>query len=319
MRDALAEERVPATARRSEILAYLGGGLVLVGAALTVATSWADLSRPARSLVVLGATAGLLLAGLLVSQHGSRAGHRAATALFALGAGVGALAAGTVATAHAGMWAASTALALSALTYAYLPSLPSLGVAGISAFALVVDLVLAEGRGEGRAAAAALVALGVLWGALTVSELVRPVWAGYGIAVATALIGAQLAIDGLGRVTWAYILTAGIAVFCSLAYARYRHPILLAGAVIGTTVAVPQALWDWTGGTVGAAASVLVAGAVLLLFGTLGVWRRSRGSYPRRRHSSRVGGRRQAEGDRGVRGRILGQRPERDAEASASP
>ncbi|MGW5049765.1 DUF2157 domain-containing protein [Actinokineospora sp. NPDC004072] len=76
VRDALAEERVPTTARRSEILAYLGGGLVLVGAALTVATSWADLSRPARSLVVLGATAGLLLAGLLVSQHGSRAGRR---------------------------------------------------------------------------------------------------------------------------------------------------------------------------------------------------------------------------------------------------
>ncbi|MGW5055029.1 DUF2157 domain-containing protein [Actinokineospora sp. NPDC004072] len=270
-----------APTRRSEVLAYLGGGLVLVGAVLTVATSWEDLSRTARGIVLISATTGLLLAGLLGSRHGGRAGRRAATALFALGAGVGALAAGTFATAHEGAWAASTALALSALTYGYLPSLPGLGVAGISAFALVVDLVLVEAGGDGRAAAAALTALGVLWGALTVSEFVRPAWTGYGIGVATALIGAQLSIDGLGRVTWAYILTAGVAVFCSVAYARYRHPILLAGAVIGNTVAVPQALWDWTGGTVGAAAGVLVAGAVLLLLGALGVWRSRTHAAPR--------------------------------------
>ncbi|MFC5291296.1 hypothetical protein ACFPM7_29965 [Actinokineospora guangxiensis] len=257
---------------RGEVLAYLGGGLVLAGAVLMAATLWQDLGRDTRVLVLFAAAMAQLVAGLLASDGGG-GGRRAAGMLFALGSVVAALSVGAAVTEHVAAWGAVTGLAFAAVTYAYLPALPSLFVAGASAFVLVIDLVLAEARAEPRAAAAALVALGLLWGAMTVSTMVRPDWAGYGISLLTALIGAHVATGGAAGAAWSATLTAGIAVFAFAAYARYRHPILLAGAVIGTCLALPEAVWAWTGESAGAAAGILVAGVVLLIVGVPAVVR----------------------------------------------
>ena len=53
----------------AEVAGYLGGGLVLVGAVLLVATSWAGWTEPARTAVAGTATLLLLTAGV-VAAHG---------------------------------------------------------------------------------------------------------------------------------------------------------------------------------------------------------------------------------------------------------
>ena len=74
-------------------------------------------------------------------------------------------------------------------------------------------------------------------------------------------------VDELG-----YALTAAVAV------ARVRRlPVstrswsVLAAGVLATTLVVPEALHDWTGGSVPAAGSLLIAGLTLLAASAIGL------------------------------------------------
>ena len=87
---------------------------------------------------------------------------------------------------------------------------------------------------------------------------------GLGLGAAITLFGAQMPLWHDGAAPWAYLLTVVFAFACLAAYRFMRTPVLLVAGVAGVTVAVPEAIWDITNGTVGAAAILLVAGVVLL-------------------------------------------------------
>ncbi|WP_436498309.1 DUF2157 domain-containing protein [Actinokineospora sp. HUAS TT18] len=280
VREALrtAETTASEPRRVAELFGYVGGGLMLAGAALLIGTSWADLTRAGRIVVLVIAALVLLSSGVLIGGGPRRllardhpvepARTRVSGVLFALTAVVGALTAATAASSDEGVWAAATALGLAAAGYLVQPSLAGLAVGAVASFALVSQVVDLIG-GNALTLAGSLILLGVAWGALTAAQVVRPLWAGLTVAASIALIGAQQPLGTTGLAAWAYGLTVGVAALCFAVYPAVRSAVLPAAGVLGVTVAVPEAIWDWTDGSVGGAASVLIAGAVLLAVGGL--------------------------------------------------
>jgi hypothetical protein len=117
------------------------------------------------------------------------------------------------------------------------------------------------------------VALGAGWAVLAWRRLVPERRAGLAIAVALGLFGAQFPVmDGGDAAEYlGYLLTVVVAAACFTAYARVREWILVAGGVVGATVVVPEFLYDVTGGSLGAAGVLLVAGVTLLAGSLIGL------------------------------------------------
>jgi hypothetical protein len=95
-----------------------------------------------------------------------------------------------------------------------------------------------------------------------------------GVAHATgaaiALFGAQLPVYSDQQ--WvAYVLTAGVGLAGFLGYLSTRSWSVLTAGVLATTLVVPEALYDWTDGSVSAAGSMLVAGLTLLAASAAGL------------------------------------------------
>jgi hypothetical protein len=109
-------------------------------------------------------------------------------------------------------------------------------------------------------------ALGALWAVLAWYRLVTERRFGLAIAVTFALLGAQLVVidSDQGPRFLGYALTALVAGVCFAAYTRIREWVVLAGGVIGATLAVPEFLYDVTDGSLGASGVLLIAGVTLL-------------------------------------------------------
>jgi uncharacterized membrane protein (UPF0136 family) len=263
----------PLTHRLAEVLGYLGGGLMLGGAALLVATAWQELSLPARTVLLLTVSAALVVAGMVIAggpralrapgAHPARL--RVTEVLFALAAGTCALTAGTVATSNQVLWAAAVGLGVAVAGYLVVPSVPGVVAAAVLSTITVHQVVLDVIGADARGLAAAYVLLGLVWGALAAAGVIAQPWAGFSAGATIALMGAQHPVGNPEWAGWAYALTAAVALTCFLAYLRARSPVLLVAGIVGITIAVPEAIWDWTNGAVGGAAIALVAGAVLLV------------------------------------------------------
>ncbi|MBE9373475.1 DUF2157 domain-containing protein [Saccharopolyspora sp. HNM0983] len=267
-----------------ELLGYLGGALVLGGALLLFGLNWAQLGDPGKILLLALAAVLLLGAGTWLGggPRGLRSlapGPRAriVAVLFALAAPA---AAGAVDVAAGGVagelpWSATgTALALAG--YLLLGSVPGVLVTwafGIALAAAVLDQV---GAGEhALVVSAVFVLLGALW--VVLGRVGAPAGrTAVVLGVLLALVGAQWPASEGGA--WGYALTACVALACLAATFVRRDPVLLTGGVVGMTVAVPEAVWDWTGGALSAPLIVLIAGTVLLAVGGAGLqWHGRRG------------------------------------------
>ena len=264
--------RVRPRGRLAEIAGYLGGGLLLGGAALLVGNSWADLSRPARIALLAAVSVTLPAAGLLARGRADRAGEarrRLAAVLLALGAVTSALTAGTVTATNDEFWAGATGLAVAVPGYLAVRSVAgALTAAALSAvtFGALAGEVLDAGA---VVTGVVLVAVGLAWAGLAAVDAVprHPLFA---VAAVIAFVGAQQPLGETGQEAWAYCLSFGVAVLWLAGYLWQRSPVLLVAGVSGIAVAVPEAIWDWTDGAVGGAVSALVAGAVLLTASALG-------------------------------------------------
>ena len=116
-----------------------------------------------------------------------------------------------------------------------------------------------KGVGDVLGSVGVLIALGAVWAALAVGGVLqRPGGGragrvrrevGLGIAAATALSGAQWTIGAEQAVS--YGTTFVLAVLCFAAFLRLRSTVLLVFGVLGVTVSVPEAVYDWTGGALG--------------------------------------------------------------------
>ncbi|GGO66946.1 DUF2157 domain-containing protein [Nonomuraea cavernae] len=272
-----------ARVRWVEVAGYVGGGLVLMGALSLVGLSWAELSRTARIVILLATTGGLLAAGVALGgvrlpwRPPARVGAaqaRSAAVSLALASGTGALAVDVLVSdvllADGGTIAASAGLVLAAAGYALLPAVP--GALACAAFAVLTAGTLAgELTHSALAVGLSLIGAGVLWTVLVLTGVIRQRRLGLGLGAAMALLGGQWALGQEHTTAWAYGLTFAVALACLLLYRWERAWVLLVASVIGFTVAVPEAVWDWTGGAVSGSVILIIAGVVLVTTAVVGI------------------------------------------------
>jgi hypothetical protein len=122
--------------------------------------------------------------------------------------------------------------------------------------------------------------LGLLWAALGFGGLVAPRPLALAVGTGLGLTGAQVQLVTEATEARGYALTFGIAIVCFAVYRWYRSVVLLVAGVVGVTLAVPEAIDEWFGGTVGGAAVLLIAGAVLVAASALGLWLRRNTDQP---------------------------------------
>lgn len=280
----------PAPLRRrfAELAGYLGGSLVVAAAGIFLTSRWGGLTSGERVGLLGGATAVLVVAGLalvltgkqtVASRDGRGAVRRRLTGLlFTAGAATAAATVGlqageTLASTNSteALLASFTLLLVAAIGYLLAPTVVGqLGIA-VGAF-LTVPWALDEiGDIEPVAFGLLMLLAGAGW--LVMAE--RGVWA----EVASArVIGSVLALAGAqipafdDELRWvAYVALAAVAAaVLALFVVRPAWPYLAAG-VVAVTVVVPEAVLDWTDGSLGAAGGLLVAGGTLLAASLLGL------------------------------------------------
>jgi hypothetical protein len=270
-----------------EVAGYLGGGLILGGAALLVGSTWDSLGRGWQTAILAG-VAGLFVAAALLVAEGPRrirglqgARRRVVGVLLSLTAIPAAFAAAVAVSDYDAVWGFWAGLVVSVVCLLVLPT--GLGVAVTAAMSIgaVVGLVEEVWQTRPLGVGLTLVALGAAWVAVTVAGWARPKWLGLLIGFGLAIVGAQLPLAEGGTEAWAYGLTLAVAAGCLLLYRWERSLMTLAGGVIGVTLAVPEMISDVTDGAVGGAAILLIAGVVLVAASAAGMrWHRRQASTP---------------------------------------
>jgi hypothetical protein len=268
--------------RLAEIAGYAGGALLLGAVALFLTSGWQDLSDTARVVILTGTSVLLIVAGGLIALGGGSvralgrqpdsARRRLVSVLWTFAAASAAGAASLAVDEYELVAASAVGLVVVGVGYALVPG----AVGQLGAWAACIGLVtgLVDEIGDGPSTtpyAVALVAVGVLWTALAVTRVLREKEPGLALGAGLALLAAQLPVfggdvDGLG-----YSLTAAVAVAGFAAYLSTRSWSVLGAGVIATTLVVPEALYDWTDGSVSAAGSLLIAGLTLLAASAIGL------------------------------------------------
>jgi hypothetical protein len=271
--------------RLAEIAGYAGGALLLGAAALFLDGGWRDLSDTSRAVILTGTAVLLIVAGGLVAlgegsvravgrRHDS-ARRRLVSVLWTFAASSAAGAAGLVVDGHELVAASAVGLVVVGAGYAFVPSAVGQFAAWLACIGLVSGLVDEIGDGPGVTSyGVALVALGALWTGLALTQVLREREPGLALGAGLALFAAQLPVfsdehSGLG-----YALTAAVAAAGFAGYLSTRSWAVLAAGVLATTFVVPEALHDWTNGSVSAAGSLLAAGLTLLGASAAGLWLR---------------------------------------------
>lgn len=269
--------------RLAEVAGYAGGALVLCAGVLFLGTEWADLGRGARAGFLLGAAALLAVSGaaVLVTAGRPRAQvaddrdsvrRRLVSTTWALGAAALAGGAGVLADQPTPVLGAGVGLLAAGIAYALVPGAPGHAAAAAAALALTGTAVdrVADAPGAG-VYALVYVGVGAAWAGLAASRVLRERDLGFGVGAATALVGAQLPVLWDEARGLAYALTALVAVAGYAGYLLVRRWPVLAAGVLATTLVVPEALLDWTDGSVSVAGALLVAGATLLAASAAGL------------------------------------------------
>lgn len=265
--------------RLVEVVAYLGGALVLAAGFLFLMQSWDDLgdvgqvSFLAAVTLALGVAGGatvprgaggagevrLRLSGTLLTGSALAAGFTVGVAIQVFsdadfqGVPWPAVAGGLVVT------------AASALAYRF--SSTAVGLVGMlgGAFTAATSLGSELAGDEALGVGLSVFALAVVWLVLTELDLFDQRTIARAFGLAAALMGAQVA-SFTGDQAWAgylaSVIVAGAGVW--LYVVRLAWPYL-AAAVIAVTLVVPEAVSDWTDNSLGVVGGVLVAGVTLLV------------------------------------------------------
>lgn len=265
-----------------EIGGYIGGGLMIAGVSAFMAASWHDLSRTGRGgLLALYALA-FVLAGVLVAGGPTRVrglvdGHHPARrritgVLFGLASVPAALAVAVLASnRYDGVSGSLAGLVVAAAGLALLPTAPGLvATAGMSlatAEYAASEVLRTSALGTGLVT----IALGLAWIALALTPVLPSRPLGLVAGTGFALLGAQLPLGDGSSAPWAYGMTFALAVGAFVGYRWQRSIVLLVAGVLGVTLAVPEAVLDWTNGALGASVILLVAGAVLVAASAIGL------------------------------------------------
>ncbi len=270
-----------------EVVAYLGGALVLGAGGLFLLQQWDDLGFGARVALIAVVAVVLTLAGAVsarvpaggpsLREESQDVRRRLSGALLAGGALSAAFLVGYVS--HELMdvswpgiyWPAVVGAAAGVLVagtgYRWVPTAVGLVamIAGILTLAGTLVSDIDTVGSEGDATGVVFFLVGVTWLVLTERGIFREVTIARTLGVAVTLTGAQIpAIDGthawLGYALTVVVALGGITLYLGKVAWPY-----LAAAVVAVTLVVPEAVSDWTEGSLGAVGGVLVAGVTLLV------------------------------------------------------
>ncbi|MGN6129534.1 MAG: hypothetical protein ACTHOK_04260 [Nocardioidaceae bacterium] len=273
----------PLRRRMAEIAGYVGAAFVVGAAALFFANEWDTLGHDGQVGVLAGITLVLLAAaGAVVAAGGLRAltspteqvRRRLASVLATAGAATAGFTVGLVVPggdSGAVLAGAATALVVALVGYRLAPSVVGQAGAAVAAFVAIPAALDLVGVADGQVAMGlAVLALGLLWLALAETGVWREVESGRVLAAVLAVLGAQLPV--FGDHAWVgYVATAVVGVAAFAGYVvRPAWPYLAAG-VVALTLAVPEALTDWTSGSLGPAGILLATGVTLLVAALLGL------------------------------------------------
>lgn len=268
-------------ARLAEIAAWLGAALVLAAVGLFLAEGWSDLTEGAQAaslggIAVVLAGVGLLVRELLVGRDGGAlapdAARRLGSALlsgsavsasFAVGLGVDATNGPGVGD-WPGVAAALALVVAAAVGYRLVPS--ALGqLATVAGLFALVPCALEAGNISGDAWMGALeLVLAAGWLVLAERRVFRERLVATALGAGWALAGAQLVVADPDLAWLGYLLTALVAGAGFVGYVLTLRWPYVAAAVAAVTLVVPEAVTDWTDGSVGPAGAVLLAGLALL-------------------------------------------------------
>jgi hypothetical protein len=274
----------------AEVVGYVGAAFMVAAVGVFLAPRWDDMPLGLRVGLLVGAAALLAAAGavLIVTGGGlaslrTSAGlqrRRLASVLFT-GCSVAAAAAVLVLVldwvgeeeatkgSYAGLAGSVTLLTLAAIGYLVAPSL--LGQLAVLLGALFAISLAWETFDTDTPVRMCLsyMALGLLW--LICAELRgwRETLPAELIGSALLLAGAQALMPENAALSYTVTFVVGLAGFAL--YVSQRAWPYLALGVLAVTLAVPEALLDWTEGSLGTAVSLLGAGVALLLASLVGM------------------------------------------------
>lgn len=272
---ALAQQRVrpPVGRLLAEIAAYAGAGLLLGGIVLLMDSAWDKLDRLGQVLALAFVTAVLVVGGVVLAgpkqlfterMPVQTTRKRLAAAMFALAT---LSSAGFVAVVEADSadgnwpWAVLVAAVVAVAGYRGLPSLVGLvAVVGFGTWA-VGGMLEVWAHAPTFVVGIAVLAMGGIWLGLSRIGLAVPTWAGYVCGIVVGIIGAEFA-DRNWLLGASLVLLIGVV--CFALYAIDRSPVLVLGGGFCVALAVIRAVWYWTDHSTGAAAVIVLIGAVLL-------------------------------------------------------
>lgn len=269
--------------RLVEVVAYVGGALVLAAGALFLAQEWGGLGYLTRVTMLAVVMIVLGLAGV-VSARGATGNaslreptndsrRRLAGTLLTGAALTAAFLAGLVADHHVHVnlqeiyWpvvaGGAVGVVVCAVGYRLAPT--ALGVLGMLGGLVTVVLDLVSGVDDYWLLGVALFFTGVLWLGLAEAGVFRESTVARAAGVATALLGAQMPVMEATHPWVGYLLTLIVVIVGLGVYLRTTAWPYLAGAVAAVTLVVPEMVSDWTEGSLGAIGAVLVTGVTLLI------------------------------------------------------
>ena len=274
--------------RLVEVVAYLGGALVLAAGSLFLAEEWGTLGFGTRVVLLVLVTLVLLGAGVVAAQGVEDGEDRRAAAydtrrrlagtLLTGGAVVAAFLVGLLIDhgvdhsydGHAHVewaWAAGGGVAVLVALAGRRLAATAVSLVVMASGVLTAVLALSQGlesHDTGDVVAVALLVAAAVWLAVTERGLLAEVSVARSLGVVLAFVGAQAPVVD-GHAALGYAVTAGLAAAAIALYlARVAWPYL-AVAVVAVTVVVPEAVTDWSGGSLGATGGVLLAGVTLLI------------------------------------------------------
>ncbi len=278
----------PLRRRFAELAGYVGGVFVVSAVGLFLASRWEDLAESQQVALLAGVALVLAVAGLAVAGLGPgfAALRRGAEPALRRLAGVLLLGAAAAAGATAGMqtqysvddysstlpsllgFAAFTAVALGA--YLVAPTVVGQVAVAVGMFVLVPTSLDAARILEPTVFGLLVLGIGVAWLMLAEAGVWREVASARVVGSVLVVVGAQIPVfDDTPWVGYVALLAVAVASFA--AYVTRRAWPYLAAGVVALTLAVPEALTDWTDNTLGPAGVLLVAGLTLLAASLVGL------------------------------------------------
>jgi hypothetical protein len=275
-------EAAPAMPKLVEVVAYLGAALVLAAGFLFVLRSWDDLGDMGQVSFLTAVTLVLAVAGALTVPSRGAVGNAevrrrlsgtllTASALLAGVTVAVAMEVFTDATFSDVYWpgvAAGVVLVAGAAT-AYRFSPTAVGLVGMVGGALDVATNLGSalapsGDDEAIGVGIAVFTVGVAWLLLTELGLLDQRTIARTLGSVAAVLGAQVT-SFTGDTSWlGYLMSAAIAGAGVWLYLTRQDWPYLGAAVVAVTLVVPEAVSDWTNGSLGVVGGVLLAGVTLL-------------------------------------------------------